>query len=219
MPSQTETLRLYTGLALHREDWSGQLLLHIGLNGTGRAFALASLAAGAAALFLEEDTAQLRHANREGCLTFSVTALDEALRALKNEIRQGRAITIGLTGDSAQWLQEMVERGLLPTAITASQQLTEAERASLRILQQWGAQPLRANGLVAMTETSQSIETQLQAVISEDTAITLQERRSKDETLRTQLTDDLPHSLQERWLATAPTLFPRALSRAYWRSL
>lgn len=218
MPSQTETLRLYTALALHRADWSGQLLLSIGLNETGRALALASLAAGAAALFLEEDTAQLRHANREGCLTFSVTTLDEALRALKNEIRQGRAITIGLAGDPAQWLQEMVERGILPTAVTASQQLTEAEQTALQTLQQWGAQLLHADGLLAINRASQNIEAQLQAVIAEDTAITLQQRRSNDERLRKQPVNDLPPALQDRWLITAPTLFPRSLSRVYWRN-
>jgi urocanate hydratase len=219
MPSQTETLRLYTALALHRADWSGQLLLHIGLNETGRALALASLAAGAAALFLEEDPSQLRHANREGCLTFSVTSLDEALRALKNEIRQGRAITIGLAGDLAQWLREMIARGILPTAITASRQLTEAEQKALQTLQRWGAQPLHVSSLIAIHETSQNIEAQLQAVIAEDTAITLQERRSNDERLRKQPVNELPPALQDRWLTTAPTLFPRSLSRAYWRTL
>lgn len=222
MPSQSQTLRLYTALALHREDWAGQLLLHIGLNEPGRELALASLAAGAAALFLEENTQQLREANREGCLTFTVTTLDEALRALKNEIRQKRAITIGLAGSSTQWLSEMVERGVLPTAITASRPLTEAEQTPLQTLQQWGVQPLHASGLTAINKASRHLEApqaSLQARIAENTAATLQDRRSKDETLRTQLSEDLPQALQKRWFDTAPTLFPRSLSRAYWTAL
>lgn len=218
MPSQTQTLRLYTVLALHRTDWSGQLLLHIGLNEAGRVLALASLAAGAAALILEPDTKQLREASRAGCLTFSVTTLDEALRALKNEVRQGRAINIGLAGDPTQWLNEMVERGILPTAITASQLPTQAEQTALQTLQQWGANPLHANGLIAINALSHNIEVQPQAVIAEGIAETLQERRSNDEVLRKQLANELPQALQERWLATAPTLFPRALTRAYWRN-
>lgn len=219
MPSQTQTLRLYTALALHRADWSGHLHLHIGLNETGRALALASLAAGAAALILESDGKLLREATREGCLTFTVTTLDEALRALKNEIRQGRAITIGLAGDPAHWLQEMVERGVLPTAITASQPLSDAEQVLLHTLQQWGALPLHEDGLTASNEASRNIEAHLNAVIAEDRAETLQQRRSNDELLRRQTANALPQPVQERWLTTAPTLFPRALTRAYWRDL
>lgn len=215
MPSQIETLRLYTALALHRADWSGQLLLHIGLNEQGRDLALASLAVGAATLILESDSKQLREANREGCLTFSVTTLDEALRALKNEIRQGRAITLGLAGDPAHWLNEIVERGILPIAITASQPLDEA---ALQTLQQWGALALHADGLMARNDTSRNMEAKPHAVIAEDTATTLQERRSNDEDLRKQLADDVPVSVQDRWLMTAPTLFPRDLTRAYWRN-
>jgi urocanate hydratase len=218
MPSQTQTLRLYTALALHRADWSGQLLLHFGLNDAGRALALASLAAGAAALFLEEDPAQLRQANREGCLTFTVTTLDEALRALKNEVRQGRAITIGLSGNAMQGLQQMVERGILPTALTASQALTESQQAALKTLQQWGAQPLHTSGLVPVNNTSQSIEVDVHAVIAEDTAETLQQRRNHDEALGQHPADAIPSAVQERWLATAPTLFPRSLIRVYWRN-
>ena len=218
MPSQTETLRLYTALALYQEDWSGQLFVNLGLNETGQALALAALAAGAATLCLEPDSKQFREANRAGCLTFSVTTLDEALRALKNELRQGRAITIGLAGTPSRWLQEMVERGILPAAITASQSLSEQEQATLQTLQQWGAQPLHASGLIAIDDASRNIDVHAKAVIEEDVAETLQERRSNDETFRTQLSDALPHALQQRWLNTASTLFPRALNRAYWRS-
>lgn len=207
MPLQTETLRLFTVLQLHTEDWAGKLLLGLGLNEAGRTLALASLAAGAASLFLEPDAKQLREANREGCLTFAVTTLDEALRALKNEIRQGRGITIGLSGEPAQWLQEMVERGVLPYAIATSQQASERGAASLQTLQQWGSLPLA-------TET-QPLDS-LSLHIAEDAAVTWQDRRMRDSELRNHLLQELPHPLQQRWFDTAPTLFPRSLSRAYW---
>lgn len=207
MPSQTETLRLYTALQLHTAGWAGKLLLGLGLDETGRTLALASLAAGAASLFLEPDTKQLREANREGCLTFAVTTLDEALRALKNEIRQGRGITIGLAGEPAQWLHEMVDRGVLPDAIATMPQPTEEASASLQILQEWG-------GLSIPTAASQIDSLSLH--IAEDTAATLQDRRIRDNELRNHLLQTLPHSLQERWFDTAPTLFPRSLKRAYW---
>jgi len=209
MPSQTETLRFFTALQLHTENWAGKLLLGFGLNETGRTLALASLAAGAASLFLEPDAKQLREANREGCLTFVVTTLDEALRALKNEIRQGRGITIGLSGEPAQWLREMVERGVLPYAIATLQQTSEKETASLQTLQQWGSLPLS-------TETRQLDSLPLHIV--EDTAVTWQDRRMRDGELRNHLLQELPHPLQQRWFDTAPTLFPRSLSRAHWKA-
>lgn len=208
MPSQTETLRLFTALQLHTADWAGKLLLGLGLNETGRTLALASLAAGAASLFLEPDARQLREANREGCLTFTVTTLDEALRALKNEIRQGRGITIGLSGEPDPWLHEMVERGVLPYAIAASQQASEEEKASLQTLWQWGS--------LQLSTAIQPLDS-LPLSITEDTAATLQERRTRDNELRNQLLKELPHALQQRWFDTAPTLFPRSLNRAYWQ--
>ncbi|MEZ2346344.1 hypothetical protein [Terriglobus sp. RCC_193] len=207
MFSQTETLRFFTALQLHTADWSGKLLLGLGLDETGRTRALASLAAGAASLFLEADAKQLREANHQGCLTFAVTTLDEALRALKNEIRQGRGITVGLAGDPAQWLREMVERGFLPYAVLASEKPAEEETAWLQTLQQWGSLPLP----IATLQLDS-----LPLRITEDTAATLQERRARDCELRNHLLRELPHPLQKRWFDTAPTLFPRSLSRAYW---
>jgi urocanate hydratase len=219
MPSQTETLRFFTALQLHTADWAGKLLLGIGLNETGRTLALASLAAGAASLFLDPDAKQLREANHQGCLTFTVTTLDEALRALKNEIRQGRGITIGLAGEPLSWLHEMVERGVLPYAIAASQSPSEEETTSLQTLHQWGSRALHTTTLPRIHETSHNITEPLESLplhIMEDAAITLQDRRTRDNQLRNHVLPQLPRSLQERWFDTAPRLFPRGLSRAYW---
>ena len=63
-------------------------------------------------------------AQREGCCTFNVTSLDEALRIVKNEVRQRHAISVGLRGDRAEaGLQQMVERGVQPQAFAASSRL------------------------------------------------------------------------------------------------
>ena len=43
-----------------------------------------------------------------------VNSLDEALRTLKNEIRQKRPLGVALTAQPAVVLQEVLERGLLP---------------------------------------------------------------------------------------------------------
>jgi urocanate hydratase len=117
---QAETLRRFTALRLMRERWGGVFVLGVGLTGNRRATALATLGVGAAGLFLEGDSAVLRAAMRDGCCSFVVTSLDEALRALKNELRQGRAITVGLGGEPARWLEEMVERGVVPDFVLDS---------------------------------------------------------------------------------------------------
>lgn len=196
------------------------MLLGIGLNDTGRALALASLAAGAAALLLENNVTPLREATREGCATFTVTTLDEALRALKNEVRQGRAITVALGGSAEQWLSEMAERGVLPKAIAMARELSGPEESSMAALQGWGAERLVGLGLIGPGEVDLAVldrEAEGAWEIFEDVATSQSDRRSRDAALLTAaMGDDAMSAVQQQWLRAAPTLFPRALSRTYW---
>ena len=109
IPTQRATLLAFAALTQQEPEWRGKLLLVIGMD---RTLALAALAAGAATLILEDDASLLREARQD--VTFTVTTLDEALRALKNEIRQGRAITVALAGNTQRWLAEIKERGVQP---------------------------------------------------------------------------------------------------------
>ena len=219
--TQIDTLRLMTALRLHRPVWAGALLLGVGLNDVGRTLALASLAAGAAALLLESDHALLREAAREGCATFSVTTLDEALRALKNEVRQGRAITVALGGDTELSLHEMVERGVLPQAVASARALSMAEAASITTLQGWGAERLCVHGAgkagsVDLGALSGPVEGRWR--IEEDIAMDLAQRRANDAALLNRVIGDDPVAeITRQWMRAAPTLFPRALNRAYWK--
>ena len=220
--TQIDTLRCMTALRLHRPMWARALLLGVGLNDVGRMLALASLAAGAAALLLESDPVLLREAAREGCATFAVTTLDEALRALKNEVRQGRAITVALGGDTELCLREMVERGVLPQAVAAARALSLAETSSIATLQGWGAERLcvpgaRESGSVDLGAVlHETVHGRWQ--IEEDIATDLAQRRAKDAALLGQETGDDPMSeIMQHWMRAAPTLFPRALNRACWK--
>jgi urocanate hydratase len=56
----------------------------------------------------------MKSAMRAGYLDFVVNTLDEALRTLKNEIRQKRPLSVGLIADVEATLTEMVERGVQP---------------------------------------------------------------------------------------------------------
>ena len=221
--TQRDTLRLFTALCLVRHTWAGSLLVGVGLDDAGRALALAALAAGAASIFLEEDAALLRAAQREGCCTFTVTSLDEALRIVKNEVRQRRAITVGLRGSPATWLQEMVERGVQPQAFAASRLLPEREAAAVDVLCTRGMQVYSGPGLNGAQSGSIDLElaltqrTQGAWTMQDQRASSAVERRLQDAALLEMVTHgDAMRLIAGQWLQSAPALFPRALERSYW---
>ena len=221
--AQRDTLRLFTGLRLVRQTWGGSLLVGVGLNDAGRALALAALAAGAASIFLEEDPTGLRVAQREGCCTFTVTSLDEALRIVKNEVRQRHAITVGLRGDPAAWLQEMVERGVQPQAFAASRPLVVNEMAAVNVLCERGMQTCCGLDLRRLQSGGVDLEDALKQAthgawaLHEQEASSLIERRTQDAALlATTAQDDAMGLIASQWLQAAPALFSRALERSYW---
>lgn len=111
---QFETMQLYRNLSAEREDWRGKLVL---LSGAGCAATGAPPAvsiAGGTSLALDSDAAAMKAALRAGWLDFVVNSLDEALRALKNEVRQKRPLSVGLIADIDTTLGEMEERGVQP---------------------------------------------------------------------------------------------------------
>lgn len=208
--SQASALRLFTALRLLRASWAGALLVGIGLDAAGCELALAAQAAGAAALLLEGDTEILREAQRRGCCNFHVTTLDEALRTLKNEVRQGRAIAVALRGDPAGWLAEMVERGVLPQAVVAARAMYADETADVARLAEWGSRVVSYADLLAVVQREMDGWEMV-----EDLAASMTERRKRDASL---LDGEDLLDTNAVWLRCAPSLFPRDLSRVVWRS-
>jgi hypothetical protein len=221
--TQRDTLCMFTALRLLRQTWAGSLLVSVGLSDMGRALALASLAAGAASIFLEEDASQLRAAQREGCCTFSVTSLDEALRIVKNEVRQRHAISVGLRGNPATWLQDMVERGVQPEAFASSRALRENEAGAVGVLCERGMQTLSGFGLCPTQSDSIDLEDVLTSAtraewnLHDEQASSVIERRAQDiKLLEATNQQDALGLIGKQWLHVAPSLFPRALERSYW---
>lgn len=97
---------------------------------------VAASVAGAASLWVDADAEALRAALRAGFCDFVVSTLDESLRILKNEVRQKRPVSVGLSADPQLALREMVERGFQPHLLIASAAGSEQET---RILIQRGA--------------------------------------------------------------------------------
>jgi len=101
------------------DSLGGKLLLRCGLDAEGIAAAIAASIAGAASLCVDADADRLRDGLRAGFVDFAVGNSDEALRILKNEIRRGRAIAVGLTADPHACMDAMMERGLQPDLLSA----------------------------------------------------------------------------------------------------
>ena len=111
---QASTLRAFTALHQLRPHWGGALILSCNLGPQGSALALASNIAGAVCLSVEQDPAAARAALRSGVCDFLVNTLDEALRAMKNEVRRHRPLSVGLHAKPPQVLEELLIRGVAP---------------------------------------------------------------------------------------------------------
>jgi urocanate hydratase len=111
---QYEAMRSYKRLVDQRADWGGRLVLLCGpgcaLDGVPATVSIA----GGTTLAIDSDAAAMKSAMRAGYLDFVVNTLDEALRTLKNEIRQKRPLSVGLISNVETTLAETVERGVQP---------------------------------------------------------------------------------------------------------
>ena len=102
---------------LKRNDLSHQLVLCRPFSEDGAAEVIAASIAYAASLCLEPTALGVRHGTRIGAFDFVVTSLDEALRALKNEVRKGLSIAVCLQGEQNVIVSEMRDRGVQPDVI------------------------------------------------------------------------------------------------------
>ncbi|HEX9201161.1 MAG TPA: hypothetical protein VF865_16495 [Acidobacteriaceae bacterium] len=111
---QLAALFAFTVLCSLRDEWGGALVVACGLGPGGAALSIAANIAGAASLAIDERAEVCRAALRLGACDFVVNSVDEALRVLKNELRQRRPVSVALTLAESAALGELVERGVLP---------------------------------------------------------------------------------------------------------
>jgi threonine dehydrogenase-like Zn-dependent dehydrogenase len=116
---QAEVLRAHMVLSVVRPAWPGALIVSCGLGPRGLALALAANIAGAACLAIDEHPEACRAAMRSGACDFAVNTLDEALRALKNQVRQGKPLSVALELGVGPALDELMERGVQPELFAA----------------------------------------------------------------------------------------------------
>ena len=99
-------------------DLSGRWILTAGLGGMGGAQPLAATMAGASCLAVECDSSRIDFRLRTKYLDERAETLDEALEILIHAKTENRAVSVGLLGNAAQVLPEMLKRGIRPDLVT-----------------------------------------------------------------------------------------------------
>ncbi len=97
---------------------AGRILLTGGLGGMGGAQPLAATLTGAAFLGVEVDPARVRRRIETGYLDTMTGSLDEAWKLVTDARDQRRPFSVGLVGNCAEVLPEMVHRGWIPDMLT-----------------------------------------------------------------------------------------------------
>jgi urocanate hydratase len=96
----------------------GRLVLSAGLGGMGGAQPLAATMNGAVFLGVEVDGARIDKRVATGYCDRKTSSLDEALRWIEEARGTKRALSVGLEGNAADVLPELVRRGVTPDVLT-----------------------------------------------------------------------------------------------------
>jgi urocanate hydratase len=97
---------------------AGRLVVSGGMGGMSGAQPLAATMAGACFLGIEVDERRIRRRLETGYCDRISRSLDEALEILRGAQAAGQAISVGLVGNCADVLPELVRRGFVPDVLT-----------------------------------------------------------------------------------------------------
>jgi len=97
---------------------AGRFLLTSGLGGMGGAQPLAATMNGAAFLVVEVDRKRIERRLQTGYLDMMTDNLDEALEIVLKAKEKKEAISVGLVGNAADVLPEILRRGIIPDIVT-----------------------------------------------------------------------------------------------------
>jgi len=99
-------------------DLSGRWILTAGLGGMGGAQPLAAVMAGASCLAVECQPSRIEMRLRTGYLDRTAADLDEALAIIDATCRDRKPVSVGLLGNAAEILPELLARGVRPDILT-----------------------------------------------------------------------------------------------------
>jgi urocanate hydratase len=111
-----------TFVEMGRQHYGGSLagrwLLTAGLGGMGGAQPLAAVMAGASCLAIECQPSRIEMRLRTGYLDKQASSIDEAIAMIEASHAEGKPVSVGLLGNAAEILPEMVRRGIRPDLLT-----------------------------------------------------------------------------------------------------
>jgi urocanate hydratase len=96
----------------------GKFVVTGGLGGMGGAQPLAAIMNGALFLGVDVDPARIEKRLQSGYCDKIATSLDEALQLIDEARQKKKALSVGLVGNCADVLPEMVKRGVVPDVLT-----------------------------------------------------------------------------------------------------
>ena len=99
-------------------DLAGRWILTAGLGGMGGAQPLAATMAGASLLAIECQASRIEMRLRTRYLDAQAASLDEALAMIERACRERKPLSVGLLGNAAELLPEIVRRGVRPDVLT-----------------------------------------------------------------------------------------------------
>jgi urocanate hydratase len=97
---------------------SGRLVVSAGLGGMGGAQPLAATMNGAAFLGIEVNPARIERRLQTGYLDRMTRDLEEALHLVLEAKRQRQALSVGLVGNAAEIMPQLLRHGVVPDALT-----------------------------------------------------------------------------------------------------
>jgi urocanate hydratase len=99
-------------------DLTGRWILTAGLGGMGGAQPLAATMAGASMMAIECQSDRIDKRLQTGYLDTRAETLDEALELIEKSVADREPLSVGLLGNAAEILPELIRRGIHPDAVT-----------------------------------------------------------------------------------------------------
>jgi urocanate hydratase len=113
-----ETLGALAKLRGWEDGLAGRIVLTAGLGGMGGAQPLAVTMNGGVALCIEVDPARANRRKEHRYVDEVTSDMDEAVRWCESAREQRKALSVGLVGNAATMLPELVEKGFRPDVVT-----------------------------------------------------------------------------------------------------
>ena len=219
---QSQILRDFTVIDCLCPDWGGAVVLSLGLDARASALPFASSIAGAVSLVIDNEHAHVQQAIRAGACDFVVDTLDEALRAMKNEVRKHTPVSVCLDADPVHSLDEILERGLVPQLFTSFLSKSVNITKAIDCFRAFGATLVDFRGASPSPSGFQSSRFLLDATLQETDWRLHSVAFDSHESLRTfdarALTLLQPEdTLRHRWLENAPRTLHRLHRQCPWQ--